>query len=78
MVEYYKEQVGFDVDDTSEDVEAEVSYREDSAEPGRSLESARDHLRRLLSHWPMGGPDSKYGIFLEALKKVRVEQRRQM
>ena len=74
MVEYYRTQIGFDVEDSSEDLDDEPSSTENNSETKGEFDSARSRLRQIISNWPADGPDSKYAVFLSALRGVRSER----
>ena len=71
MVEYYKENLGLNADDRSEDSEVLDEDFDDISSSAVDLGTARKLLQSILKRWPSKGPDSKYDQFIKILKELR-------
>jgi len=74
MVEYYRENLGLDESDRSEDLGVTDEELDDAKIKGSDLDNARERLRDILENWPAQGSDSKYERFLEILKGLREKE----
>lgn len=71
MIQYYKENLGFDGKDYSEDSALTDEDYEDLLAKEIDLDSARKRLQEIIANWPDPGPDSKYDKLREILEGLR-------
>jgi Superfamily II DNA/RNA helicases, SNF2 family len=74
MVEFYRNNLGFDENDYSEDSGLlNEDFDENLTDPF-SFESARERLKAILKSWPKDAPDSKYDEFIKILKGMKEKE----
>ena len=71
MVEYYKENLGLNANDRSEDSEVLDEDFDDISLDTLNLTTAKERLQSILERWLPKGPDSKYDQFIKILKELR-------
>ncbi|MBI4699247.1 MAG: DEAD/DEAH box helicase family protein [Nitrospirae bacterium] len=72
MVQFYRQNLGFESTDIPEDFDDSLIDEEDEgSEP--VFGKAREKLQAIIRKWPVKGPDSKYEVLLEMLQKLRKE-----
>lgn len=76
MVQFYRENFGFDRADVSEDAEMMEETFNDESVQSFDLETARERLKAILQEWPEDGPDTKYDEFLKILNELRKREGR--
>src|SRR5437667_11483566 len=74
MVEYYRNYIGLDADDRSEEDDSLGFEDEIVIQEAQNLSSARDSLRKIIYNWPREAIDSKYQKFVTTLREVRDKQ----
>ncbi len=73
MVEYYRENLNFAVNDISEDFD----YSDEEFDGNKNtsgFSSAKSELESIIRRWPQDGRDSKYEKFIEILKGIRANE----
>jgi len=76
MVEYYRDNLGLETKDVSEDFDLDDEDFDDTGEHGIDLSKARERLRTIVARWPINGPDSKYNSFISILRELRKKEGR--
>jgi superfamily II DNA or RNA helicase len=71
MVKYYKENVGLNGQDSSEDSGVKDEDFDELSMTEVDLDSPRKNLQRIIEEWPKPGPDSKYDKLREILEGLR-------
>lgn len=76
MVDYYRSHFGLTEKDLSEDMDQEEETDSEEMIDAKSLEGAREELRKILVQWPENGPDTKYEKFVSILSEVRAREKK--
>jgi superfamily II DNA or RNA helicase len=74
MVEYYKNNIGFNENDRSEDFDFSDETFDVASIPNLDFQSARKNLKNILRQWPEIGPDSKFEKFTTILQGIRKKE----
>ena len=76
MVEYYKENIGLDENDHSEDTVFTDESNDDICFEKLNLQTARENLKNILRQWTEFGTDSKFEEFSKILKGIKNEEKK--
>lgn len=74
MVKYYKENIGLDVHDHSEDIDDVDESFEAMSFINQDVELSRTRLRKVLKEWPKDSTDTKYAEFIKILKGLKEKE----
>ena len=71
MVEFYKENIGLNESDRSEDSDFSDETIDDISFENFDFQTARENLKNVLRQWPEKGPDSKFDQFIKILQGLK-------